>query len=940
MKNQCLNQNHSNRYALVRSILITSIYACIGFVWIIGSEVVVSRLHEESVAVFTISIWKGLAFVAATALLIFLLVHRNLKTILQESEIRAQSETKLLESQRLARIGNFELNLRTHSIAVSKETLQIFELESSADELDLQSFLDIVHPLDRDRIENEVRSAIDTNEGASFLFRMIPREETVRNAQVRLAPKTDANGDCMLGTIQDITERVQAENAAKENEAIFRAFINSSCDLIYLKDNNLRYLAVNTNMQQFYGLSEERLIGKTSAEAFAIPDAKQWEIRDQQVVQTGRAIDVEDAEYGGTFETIIFPVELSDQRRGVGGISRDISQYKRSEVAIKQERDRAQTYFDIAAIINIAFDLEGAVEQINQAGCEKLGLPKSEIIGKRWIETFVPESERAPLRILLQRTRESICSSEAYENGICTVTGEIRRIEWRNALLRDSEGKPCGVFSAGVDVTELRQTMQALHESERSKSVLLANLPGMAYRCTCDRNWTMQFVSNGCYELTGYLPEEILNNRSISFNEIICPEYRDPVWAESTCNFRTHASNRYEYEIQTASKERKWVLDINQGLFDKSGRIEALEGIIIDITESKRQFLQIQYLNDHDQLTGLFNRPYYETVRNRMSREQANPLSIIHADINGLKLINDAFGSETGDRIIQKTAELLAATIRNEDILARIGGDEFALLLPETDAKSAAERVREIQRAFEAYNVTLSDRTFRINLSIGWSAKQAPDDDLLQVEKEAENGLSRRKLLDQKSHHNAVLSSIMATLFERSFETEKHAKRIGDLCVVVGERIGLSHAEIDRLKLLAYLHDIGKIGISDQILNKPGPLNDDELLQMKKHPEIGYRIAMSSPEFAPIAELILAHHERWDGTGYPNRLSGEDIPLLARILAVADAYDAMTQDRVYRKALSHKVAMEEIRKNAGTQFDPKISLVFLDILSDMDGLEG
>jgi HD-GYP domain-containing protein (c-di-GMP phosphodiesterase class II) len=109
---------------------------------------------------------------------------------------------------------------------------------------------------------------------------------------------------------------------------------------------------------------------------------------------------------------------------------------------------------------------------------------------------------------------------------------------------------------------------------------------------------------------------------------------------------------------------------------------------------------------------------------------------------------------------------------------------------------------------------------------------------------------------------------------------------------------------------------------------------------MKKHPEIGYRIAMSSPEFAPISELILAHHERWDGTGYPNRLSGEDIPLLARILAVADAYDAMTQDRVYRKALSHKVAMEEIRKNAGTQFDPKISLVFLDILSDMDGLEG
>ena len=172
----------------------------------------------------------------------------------------------------------------------------------------------------------------------------------------------------------------------------------------------------------------------------------------------------------------------------------------------------------------------------------------------------------------------------------------------------------------------------------------------------------------------------------------------------------------------------------------------------------------------------------------------------------------------------------------------------------------------------------------------------------------------------------------MATLFERSFETEEHAERIGSLCAVVGEHLHLSHDDIDRLKLFAYLHDIGKIGISDQILNKPGPLNDDELLVMKTHPEIGYRIAMASPDFASIADLILTHHERWDGTGYPNRIAGERIPLLSRILAVADAYDAMTEDRVYRKAMSREAAMEEIRKNAGTQFDPQIAALFLEIV--------
>ena len=196
--------------------------------------------------------------------------------------------------------------------------------------------------------------------------------------------------------------------------------------------------------------------------------------------------------------------------------------------------------------------------------------------------------------------------------------------------------------------------------------------------------------------------------------------------------------------------------------------------------------------------------------------------------------------------------------------------------------------------------------------------------------------MARRKLFDQKSHHNAVLSSIMATLFERSFETEAHAERIGELCAIVGERLSLSHDDIDRLKLFAILHDIGKIGISDQILNKPAPLNEEEVAIMKTHPEIGYRIAMASPDFAPIAELILTHHERWDGTGYPNRIAGERIPLLSRILAVADAYDAMTEDRVYRKALSSKAAIEEIRKNAGTQFDPHIAEVFLEIIEQDD----
>lgn len=198
--------------------------------------------------------------------------------------------------------------------------------------------------------------------------------------------------------------------------------------------------------------------------------------------------------------------------------------------------------------------------------------------------------------------------------------------------------------------------------------------------------------------------------------------------------------------------------------------------------------------------------------------------------------------------------------------------------------------------------------------------------------KEAEENMHNRKLLNRKSSRSTIISSIMGTVYIRSQETEEHAKRLVDLSVRVGRKLNISQKDMDNLELFAMLHDIGKIGIDNSILNKPGKLSKNEWEIMKKHSEIGYRIAMSSPELEPIAEYILAHHERWDGNGYPQGLKGEEIPLLSRILAVVDSYDAMTEDRVYRKAMTHQAAIEEIKKNAGTQFDPNIAQIFIDSL--------
>ncbi len=484
------------------------------------------------------------------------------------------------------------------------------------------------------------------------------------------------------------------------------------------------------------------------------------------------------------------------------------------------------------------------------------------------------------------------------------------------------------------DIQERKETEERLRESERSKSVLLSNLPGMAYRCDFDRNWTMRYLSEGCRELTGYEPEDLIGNRTVAYCDIILPEYRDTIWEEFERITAKRIPFRYEYEILAAGNIRKWVFETGRGVFDEAGeRVIALEGIIIDITESKRRLERIKYMYTHDYVTGLYNRNRYEREKSILENGGERPVSVIMADINGTRLINDAFGHEEGDRIIARTARIIGDCCRASDIAARTGGDEFSILLPGTDRAAAYQRLQAIQHACRVYNEAVSNTELQINLSLGFGTKDQPGQTLKDAEKEAEAYLRKKKLFQQKSYHSALVASITATLFEHSQETEAHAIRLWSVCRRIGKRLGLSEQQLEDLHLFSRLHDVGKVGVDDRILNKPGKLSPEEWQIMKKHPEVGYRIALSAPELAGVAEYILCHHERWDGQGYPLGRAGTDIPLYSRILAVADAYDAMTTGRIYRDSLSKKEALAEIATHAGTQFDPHVADVFVQIMA-------
>jgi diguanylate cyclase (GGDEF)-like protein/PAS domain S-box-containing protein len=460
-----------------------------------------------------------------------------------------------------------------------------------------------------------------------------------------------------------------------------------------------------------------------------------------------------------------------------------------------------------------------------------------------------------------------------------------------------------------------------------------------------------------CKKIIGYKDDELPNDLSLWF-EHVNPQDISRASAEIETYLRGKDANfASEFRMRHKDGTDRWVLARGAALRDADGKAYRLAGSLTDITErTLHQEEQRRMLNDaldradRDPLTGLFNhRSFHRRLNEEADRANRNNCEIAVAiiDINNFKFFNDCYGHVSGDEVLLQVAKQLSKNCRTYDTIARYGGDEFAVIVtgsPMVDGAAISQRIRDAVRAAN-FTPPGDDVSVPLAASVGLAVypTEAPSrhelislaDERLRNEKTGggESAAIAAGIYERLKHESkgwSTLYSLVTAVENKDRYTRRHSEEVMAYSMRIARVLGWDHEQIENIAVAALLHDVGKIGVPDAILRKPGKLTDFEHETMKKHPELGAIIVSAVPGFEATLPAVKHHHEAWDGTGYPDRLKGEEIPLIARIMAVADAYSAMTSDRPYRTGMSAEKALGILRAGAGKQWDANCVAAFLE----------
>jgi|GEM_PF-3277959 len=481
-------------------------------------------------------------------------------------------------------------------------------------------------------------------------------------------------------------------------------------------------------------------------------------------------------------------------------------------------------------------------------------------------------------------------------------------VEW------DENGKPISMMGFNRDVTDAMIEKLTLTETNEMLQ-LAADVSNLWIYCINIKEHRVQFQGGAKGDKVLFGKQDMELN---DFMDRVHPNERQTL-TDAFIQLRDQKKEKTHLQFRLRDNKRHWRWVEASGRWTAGNKVI---GVFRDVDEEVRRLKELDRLANRDLLTGLFNRNAFERKLNGFSTSVENRVIAV-CDVDGLKILNDAFGHLMGDRMLRFFSMSLDEVFVHAEMIARIGGDEFAIIEKNTTLETMEDQFSELKRRVEGFDLPV-----QVGVSYGIAEMDSLQDPNLAYKK-AEDLMYRQKHLENFVKRGEYMQALLIKMQAKDPEIQNHAVRLKSAINQFVESKSLEANDKKELELLAQFHDIGKLNVANQILQKQKGLNHREKVEVKRHPEIGYRIARSLPELAGIAHEVLTHHERWDGKGYPLHLKGEEIPYKVRLLSIFDYYDSITHDRPYRPAIGKEDALKRIEKSAGKRFDPNLTQEFI-----------
>jgi len=706
--------------------------------------------------------------------------------------------------------------------------------------------------------------------------------------------------------------------------------LKTTNDVILELNEDYIFTNLYTNYEQY--VDKNNFINKHISEVFNEKVTEQFYNALKQAKQTEQSAIIDyqlNEEFEQRwFQSSVFYVKFDQEYRYVIS-THEITTQKSIENQLIETNERLTQISSQSRTVIWEVDKEGMYTYINPMSKNVFGYDPEEMIGTYFYKNYPEESRLEYKEKVLDQMNKHIIVSD-FESPYLTKNGEKLWLLSYSFPMFDSNGTYRGYRGSDTDITEKHNVQLALKQSEEKYRFITENTSDVIWILNLEK-LMFTYISPAIYNLRGFTPDEAMAQ---TVEESMTNESWDLVQKEIERTlgiFILNPSNDSNnmMTIQQLHKDGsiKWIEISTRYRFNVRNEIEVI-GISRDVTERKINDDEIRYLSYHDQLTGLYNRRYFEMEIERLDTLRNHPISVITIDINGLKMTNDVLGHNAGDELIKQAAKTLKQACREDEIIVRLGGDEFLILLPRTNEFDCIQIINRVQDIIRKDK----ENKYLLSVSLGYGIKHSVDNQIKDIINQADQYMYQNKLIESEIHKRQMLGIIMKRLYRIDPDLRRHLKSMNELVTQFGHYLKLKNENINYLKLAAMYHDIGKIGIDEKDVKLFQTDRVKYAYLLKRQPELSYQILRYITEYIEIANIILAYHENFDGTGYPKGIRGSDIPMESMMIHIVNDYDKLR----FNVGLSIEDTIKHLQNQKSLELEPKLCDQFCEMIKSYE----